>query len=100
VGGAAWPDIYNGTASLTPGYNFTQLAKQVSAGNATLFIQNSNDDESLDSFEKGYLVIRLETNAVARTHIVVEIKPEKAAPLTIDFYVPESLPTGWTTVAG
>jgi flagellin FlaB len=106
VGGAAWPDIYNGTASLTAG-NFTQLAEQVKAGNATLFIQNTNEDDSLDSNEKGYLVIRLVENpatpeilAVARTHIVVEIRPEKASPLTIDFYVPESLPEGWTTVAG
>jgi len=65
-----------------------------------LFIQNSNQDSALDSSEKGYLVIALETPASARDHIVVEVRPEKAAPLTIDFYVPESLTKGWITVAG
>jgi flagellin FlaB len=102
VGGNAWPDIYNGTDKIESGMNFTDLVQKVVPGNATLFIQNSNEDEALDSNEKGYLVINLgyALAAVARTHIVVEIKPEKAAPLTIDFYVPESLPTGWTTVAG
>jgi flagellin FlaB len=98
VGGAAWPNIYNGTMPLTPAENFSGLAGGVSEGEAKLFIQNSNNDSALDSNEKGYLVIKLETTAIARTHVIVEIRPEKAAPLTIDFYVPESLPTGWTTV--
>jgi len=100
VGGSAWPDIYNGTDKMPTGKDFNDLLDMVKGNSATLFIQNSNGDEALDSNEKGYLVIKLETPASARTHIVVEIKPEKAAPLTIDFYVPESLPTGWITVAG
>ena len=100
VGGNAWPDIYNGTDKMPSGTDFKTLLGWVGNNSATLFIQNSNEDEALDSNEKGYLVIKLETPASARTHIVVEIKPEKAAPLTIDFYVPESLPTGWITVAG
>jgi flagellin FlaB len=100
VGGNAWPNIYNGTMTMESGSNFSSLAQTVQSGNATLFIQNSNGDEALDSNEKGYLVIRLTAAADARTHIVVEIKPEKAAPLTIDFYVPESLQEGWITVAG
>jgi flagellin FlaB len=100
VGGDAWPDIYNGTDKMPSGKDFKSLLDMVGDNSATLFIQNSNEDEALDSNEKGYLVIKLETPASARTHIVVEIKPEKAAPLTIDFYVPESLPTGWITVAG
>jgi len=109
VGENAWPNIYNGTADIESFGNFTTLYNIVSAGlnsnrpvNATLFIQNSNEDESLDSFEKGYLVIALDMSvaAPARTHIIVEIRPEKSAPLTIDFYVPESLPKGWVTVAG
>ena len=98
VGADAWPNIYNGATTLTAGQNFTQIASGVTGYNATLFIQNSNEDSALDSNEKGYLVIHLETPALARTHVIVEIRPEKAAPLTIEFYVPESLPTGWTTV--
>ncbi|MEM2971263.1 MAG: archaellin/type IV pilin N-terminal domain-containing protein [Candidatus Bathyarchaeia archaeon] len=100
VAGSAWPNIYNGTMTMQTNSSFTTLAQTVQSGNATLFIQNSNSDEALDSDEKGYLVIRLSTPASARTHIVVEVKPEKAAPLTVDFYVPESLETGWITVAG
>jgi flagellin FlaB len=98
VAGEAWPNIYEGTDNLTAGQDFDALT--VSTGKAKLFIQNSNGDSALDSSEKGYLVVDLEAAANARTHIVVEIRPEKASPLTIDFYVPESLPTGWTTVAG
>jgi flagellin FlaB len=100
VGGSAWPNIYNGTDAMGSGSNFDALLEDVDAGNATLFIQNSNEDEALDSNEKGYLIVHLSTAAGARTHIVVEIKPEKAAPLTIDFYVPESLQAGWISVAG
>jgi flagellin FlaB len=100
VGGAAWPNIYNGTHALDAGKNFTELATSVPQGSATLFIQNTNGDSALDSNEKGYMVIHLSTCAPARTHVIVEVRPEKAAPLTIDFYVPESLPAGWTTVAG
>jgi flagellin FlaB len=100
VSGSSWPNIYEGTATMTSGSNFTELLSSVTAGQAKLYIQNSNGDEALDSNEKGYLVIRLSSAASSRTHIVVEIKPEKAAPLTVDFYVPESLQTGWITVAG
>jgi flagellin FlaB len=98
VAGQAWPNIYEGTGNLTANATFDDLS--VSSGKAKLFIQNSNGDSALDSSEKGYLKVKLNTEAQARTHIVVEIRPEKASPLTIDFYVPESLPTGWTTVAG
>jgi flagellin FlaB len=98
VGADAWPNIYNGTAELNAGQNFTGIAQGMHGYNATLFIQNSNLDSALDSNEKGYLVICLEKPAPARTHVIVEIRPEKAAPLTIEFYIPESLPTGWTTV--
>lgn len=100
VGGNAWPNIYNGTDEMAAGSSFDDLLGMVGSGKATLFIQNSNGDEALDSNEKGYLVVHLSSTASARTHIVVEIKPEKAAPLTIDFYVPESLQTGWISVAG
>ena len=100
VSGSSWPNIYSGTDKMTSGSNFTGLLRDVTEGQAKLYIQNSNGDEALDSNEKGYLVIHLSSPASSRTHIVVEIKPEKAAPLTVDFYVPESLQTGWITVAG
>ncbi|MBS7616283.1 hypothetical protein KEJ45_03690 [Candidatus Bathyarchaeota archaeon] len=101
VAGSAWPNVYEGiNGTFTTSDNFGDLVANVTTGHAALFIQNSNGDDSLDSNEKGFLVISLSASANARDHIVVEIKPEKAAPLTIDFYVPESLPSGWITVAG
>jgi flagellin FlaB len=101
VAGSAWPNVYEGiNGTFTTTDDFDDLVANVTNDHAALFIQNSNGDEALDSNEKGFLVISLSTSANARDHIVVEIKPEKAAPLTIDFYVPESLPTGWITVAG
>jgi archaellin len=109
VSGNSYANIYTGTANMTKTSEeaeFKELLQAVKGtgtkANATLFIQNTNGDEALDSNEKGYLVIYLPTtlDAGARTHIVVEIKPEKAAPLTVDFYVPESMQEGWMTVAG
>ncbi|MEM3783669.1 MAG: archaellin/type IV pilin N-terminal domain-containing protein [Candidatus Bathyarchaeia archaeon] len=101
VGEDAWPNIYEGVnATFSSAANFTGLVEDVSSGKAKLFIQNTNGDDALDADEKGYLVIRLSTTASARTHIVVEIRPEKSAPLTVEFFVPESLPEGWVTVAG
>lgn len=100
VGGEAWPNIYAGIKDMEDGDSFGDLLENVAEGQAVLFIQNSNGDEALDSNEKGYLIVALSSPAAARTHIVVEIKPEKAAPLTVEFYVPESLRAGWVTVAG
>jgi len=61
---------------------------------AVLAISNSNNDESLDSFEKGYLIITLSSKDAAqvRDAISVEIRLEKTAPLSIEFNIPESMP--------
>jgi flagellin FlaB len=61
---------------------------------AVLVIVNDNKDDSLDFYEKGYLVIQLGANhrAYPRENIVIEIRPEKSAPLTIEFTVPDAVP--------
>ncbi|MEM4701393.1 MAG: archaellin/type IV pilin N-terminal domain-containing protein [Candidatus Bathyarchaeia archaeon] len=109
IGEEAWPNIYEGVAHKVGVGNetkeifecsFSDLVANVSQGKAKLFIQNSNGDDALDSAEKGYLVIYLSTPASSRTHVIVEVRPEKSAPLTVEFFVPESLPLGWVTVAG
>jgi archaellin len=101
VAGSAWPNVYEGiNGTFTTSDDFDALLGNVTSGHAALFIQNSNGDDALDSDEKGFLVVSLSSSANARVHIVIEIKPEKAAPLTIDFYVPESLESGWISVAG
>ena len=102
VGATAWANVYDGVNTLEPtGQNFTALAENVTEGKAQLFIGNSNGDESLDAFEKGYLVINLgEANAAAvREHIIVEVRLEKTAPLSLEFTMPESMPPDtWVTV--
>lgn len=101
VGESAWPNVYEGVSSLTAGQNFTDLLANTTEGKAKLFIQNSDGDEALNSDEKGYLVIHLNTTDVAdpRAPVNIEIRLEKSAPLTMEFYVPEIVPPDtWLTV--
>ena len=61
---------------------------------AVLALENSNGDESLDSFEKGYLIVTLasEDAAKVRAAITIEVRLEKTAPLSIEFNIPEAMP--------
>lgn len=61
---------------------------------ATLVIENDNHDDSLDFFEKGYLIITLHPHqrVFPRDNVLIEVRPEKSAPLTIEFTVPEAIP--------
>jgi len=97
----AYADIYNGINTLDPtGETLDTLWGNVTAPNAELFIGNSDGDSSLDYNEKGYLVISISAGeeALEREHIFVEIRPEKGAPLTIEFIVPPQLTAGWHTI--
>jgi flagellin FlaB len=101
VGDNAWPNVYNGTGSLGAAANFTTLLDDTDEGTARLFIQNTDNDESLNSDEKGYLVISLAPGdgALPRAPVNVEVRLEKSSPLTIEFYVPEIVPPDtWLTV--
>jgi flagellin FlaB len=101
VGENAWPNVYNGTASLGATANFTTLLSGTDEGTAKLFIQNSDGDESLNSDEKGYLVISLADadGAEPRAPVNIEVRLEKSSPLTMEFYVPEIVPPDtWLTV--
>jgi len=102
VGANAWANVYAGVSTMNPtGSNFTAMLNNVTAGNAMLFIQNSNGDETLDSNEKGYLLIRLspEDAATVRAQINIEIRLEKTAPLSIEFNIPEAMPADmWVNV--
>jgi len=61
---------------------------------AVLVVENDNGDDSLDFFEKGYLIIDLDASQrlEPRDNVLVEIRPEKSAPLTVEFTVPEAIP--------
>jgi flagellin FlaB len=68
--------------------------------NSTLFIGNSNGDTSLHYGEKGFLVVNLASGDQASEgeHVFIEIRPEKGAPLSVEFIVPPELVIGWLTV--
>ncbi len=102
VGANAWANVYEGVSEENPSdMTLTQMLTNTTEGQALLFIQNSDGDEALNSDEKGYLVIRLGDSdcALPRAPVNVEIRLEKSAPLTIEFYVPEIVPAdAWLTV--
>ncbi len=102
VGANAWANVYEGVGSANAtGDTFSTMLGNVTADRAKLFIQNSNGDETLDSNEKGYLLISLNaTNAAAvRAQINVEVRLEKTAPLSIEFNIPEAMPKDmWVNV--
>jgi len=72
----------------------TYLATYRFGSAATLVIENDNHDDSLDFFEKGYLIITLHPHqrVFPRDNVLIEVRPEKSAPLTIEFTVPEAIP--------
>jgi len=96
VGEEAWANVYHGVNTTDPtDASLDTLAAAVPQGQAQLFIENTDGDESLQSFEKGYLILSFSTAQAAevREAIIVEIRLEKTAPLTIEFTVPEAMPT-------
>jgi len=82
-----WTDLDLNVSGPPPDVNCT---------GAVLIVENDNGDDSLDFFEKGYLIIVLGTGdsarAIPRDNVLIEIRPEKSAPLTIEFVVPEAIP--------
>ncbi len=106
IGSKAYADIYQGVdedydpTSKTLDDLVTRMNTTSTA--AKLFIENSNGDSTLDSFEKGYLIIHLSSSDAAsvRTRIVVEIRLEKTTPLSIEFTIPETMPKSTWVLVG
>ena len=98
----AYANIYTGINDTDPrGHSFDELAsKYESTTNAVLFIENSDGDDSMDAQEKGLLLISLQPSDAARKreNVFIEIRPEKGAPLSIEFTVPSELQEGYTTI--
>jgi len=100
----AYANIYNGIDTTDPkGSNFDTLISSVGTGSNTcaeLFIENSDGDDSIDAQEKGLLIIHLSSTdeAQKRENVFIEIRPEKGAPLSIEFTVPSELQEGYTTI--
>ncbi|MBS7604738.1 MAG: archaellin/type IV pilin N-terminal domain-containing protein [Candidatus Bathyarchaeia archaeon] len=92
---ASYPNIYAGidNTPIDSSTNYDGLASNVNPDEAKLFIVGSDDDYSLDATEKGYLIIKpSSTKPVERDHVIVEIRPQKGAPLSIEFTIPPQLP--------
>jgi len=101
VGSNAWSNTYNASQAANLGDTFDSMLAKVATNQSSLFIQNSNGDQALDSSEKGYLAISLDGNSAAlvRSQVTIEIRLEKTAPLTIEFTIPESMPAdAWVNV--
>jgi archaellin len=83
-----------GAINVNATYDGGYTAVYMRRSTATLVIENDNSDDSLDFFEKGYLIVGLNAiqRAIPRDNILIEIRPEKSAPLTIEFTVPEAIP--------
>ena len=99
----AYANIYNGiNKTVDPrGKSFTDLINSLGSGTtAMLFIENSDGDDSLDMQEKGLLIIHLASGDQAnrRENIFIELRPEKGAPLSIEFIVPSELQAGFHTI--
>ncbi|MCD6470113.1 hypothetical protein J7L29_04875 [Candidatus Bathyarchaeota archaeon] len=100
----AYANIYNGINDTDPrGHDFSELISGLEdegQTTAVLFIENSDGDDSMDAQEKGLLIIYLTDNDQAnkRENVFVEIRPEKGAPLSIEFIVPSELQQGYTTI--
>lgn len=104
VGSYAYPNIYIGVdTSYDPAKeSYDTLINSITVSNSTpvqakLFLENNDGDEAFNFYEKGYLIIRINSTYVSvqsRAEVVIEIRPERSAPLTVEFVVPANLPQG------
>ena len=101
----AYANIYGGidTTTSPKGKDFDELIGLLDdSTTAVLFVENSDGDDSLSAQEKGLLIIHLPKSEAAgkRETVFIEIRPEKGAPLTIEFVVPSELQKGYITIGG
>jgi len=102
---SAYVNIYQGINNTLNPLN-TQFDTLVSdIGNstaATLFIGNSNGDNTLDSNEKGYLVLHFATTdqPTENERVQVTIKADMGIPVSIDIVIPSLTTQGWQTLNG
>jgi flagellin FlaB len=95
-------NMYDGINATDPqGLSFDQLLAALGTStNSTLFIGNSDGDSSLDIGEKGFFVVNFASadQASVGEFIFLEVRPERGAPLSVEFIVPSELIVGWSTI--
>ncbi|MCS7365505.1 MAG: flagellin [archaeon GB-1867-035] len=104
VGTSAYPNIYIGvdTSNDPADTSYNSLISTITVNSsypvlAKLFLENNDGDDAFNFYEKGYLIIRIDTSTVSvqsRAEVVIEVRPERSAPLTVEFVVPANLPQG------
>jgi flagellin FlaB len=94
-------DMYNDIDTTDPsGENLSALVSATAEDRAELFIGNSDGDSSLDIGEKGFFVVNFASadQASVGEFIFLEVRPERGAPLSVEFIVPSELIVGWSTI--
>ena len=78
----------------------TSLSDGGATTTAELFIGNSNNNTSLDSNEKGFLMVCFAPQdcGIHGQTIYLQIRPEQDTPLSLSFVVSPQLAPGWSTV--
>jgi len=97
-------DMYNGiddSAGKGPQLeDLFALIVNTAQNRAELFIGNGDLDSSLDVGEKGFFVVYFASldQASVGDFIFLEVRPERGAPLSVEFIVPSELVVGWSTI--
>jgi flagellin FlaB len=86
--------------SLVADVKQTSLSNNGAVTTAEVFIGNSNNNTSLDSNEKGFLMVTFAPQdcAIHGQTIYLQIRPEQDTPLSLSFVVSPQLAPGWSTV--
>jgi archaellin len=87
-------------SQLVADVNQTALSQNGNTTAAELFIGNSQNNTSLNSDAKGYLVFSFapQDRAIHGQTIYMQIRPEQGAPLAVSFIVSPQLAPGWSEV--
>jgi len=100
----AYANIYEGINDTNP-YNasFDTLVNALdNSTGAQLFIGNSDGSSTLDYSETGFMVFYFSTadQPAAGQNVLIDIRPQGGAPLSVQIFVPPNLSNGWLTMGG
>jgi flagellin FlaB len=97
-----YANVYEGINYTNP-YNASFDTLVTALGNSTgaqLFIGNSDGSSTLDYSETGFMVFYLSPadQPTAGENVLIDIRPQGGAPLSVQIFVPPNLSNGWLTM--
>ena len=100
----AYANVYEGINDTNP-YTASFDSLVTALGNSTgaqLFIGNSDGSSTLDYGETGFLVFYFSTTdqPTVGQNVLIDIRPQGGAPLSVEIFVPPNLSNGWLTLGG